>query len=540
MALVGELRIQAVPDSLRQIDYFIQGVGHRLRLSDESLQETDAAIKAAVEVILQHAYPPESTDDLILRIDTDDEDGNLIAITFVHRELVAALPIADNGRVQLRVIDATTSILRRRIVRNDSQVPLTTTEQELNVIQTISEVMNTNIHLDDLLRLIVNKLVETIDAERGTLYLVDHEHGELYSKILLEDANLLSEIRIKIGEGIAGYVAETGEIVNILEGYNDPRCDSTFQTIAGFRTMSMITAPMRNAQQKMIGVVQLINKRQGRFTRRDERMLVTMASHATISIENARLYAQDMERRLIAQELSTAEAIQRSFLANDIPQTPGWELVAFWEPAHNVSGDFYIVQPLDDNHAAVLIADVCGKGVPAALFMALSVTLLRFAMSFDFSPVELLMRTNHTILSYNQATGMFASVFVGYLNYTKGELRFASGGHNPPLLYRAATQSFELLKAKGILLGVLEEVSFEERSVPLEKDDVVVLYTDGVTEAMAMNDEEYGMERLMGMIRANAAGPASELGQRILAELAAFSGARGAFDDETMVIIKRK
>src|SRR5258708_32597499 len=96
MALVGELRIQAVPDSLRQIDYFIQGVGHRLRLSDESLQETDAAIKAAVEVILQHAYPPESTDDLILRIDTHDEDGNLMASTFARQERVAALPITDN------------------------------------------------------------------------------------------------------------------------------------------------------------------------------------------------------------------------------------------------------------------------------------------------------------------------------------------------------------------------------------------------------------------------------------------------------------
>src|SRR5579872_6099513 len=103
MALVGELRVQAIPDSLRQIDYFIQGVSQRLRLSDESLQETDATIKAAVEVILQHAYPPESTDDLLLRIEIEDDDDTLMAITFVHRELAAALPVAE-GYVELRII----------------------------------------------------------------------------------------------------------------------------------------------------------------------------------------------------------------------------------------------------------------------------------------------------------------------------------------------------------------------------------------------------------------------------------------------------
>src|SRR5690348_5128445 len=111
MALVGELRVQAVPDSFRQIDYFIQGIGHRLRLSEDSLQETDAAIKAAVEVILQHAYPPESTDDLLIRIETERDNHNMIAITFIHRELAAAIPISGDGHVELRIVDATMSVL---------------------------------------------------------------------------------------------------------------------------------------------------------------------------------------------------------------------------------------------------------------------------------------------------------------------------------------------------------------------------------------------------------------------------------------------
>lgn len=538
MALAGELRVQAVPDSFQQIDYFIQGVGNRLRLSDESLQETDSAIKAVVEVILQHAYPPESTDDLIIRIETDDDDNDMMEITFVHREL-AALPIPANGHVELQIVDATMSVLRRRIARDDSYAPMNTTEQKLNAIQTISEVMTTNINLDDLLRLIIDKLVETIDAERGTLYLVDEARGEIYSKILLEDVDLLSEIRIKIGEGIAGYVAATGEVVNIINAYDDPRFDRTFDVNTGFRTVSMITAPMRNPQKKVIGVVQLINKKNGIFTRRDERMLTTMASHATISIENARLYAEEIEQRLIAQELATARVIQRSFLSTEIPQTPGWELAAFWEPAHNVSGDFYIIQPLAGNTAALLIADVSGKGVPAALFMALSVTVLRFAMSFGFSPVELLKRANQNILMYNQVSDMFASVFVTYADFNTGSLRLASGGHNPPLLYRAATKTIELIKIRGILLGLLEEVNFDEAAIQMEPGDVLLMYTDGITEAMTLDDQEFGMERLKSVLAAHADESAVELGQHILNEVAAFSGERGAFDDETMVIIKR-
>src|SRR5204862_1736505 len=133
-----------------------------------------------------------------------------------------------------------------------------------------------------------------------------------------------------------------------------------------------------------------------------------------------------------------------------------------------------------------------------------------------------------------------ASVFVGYLDFTTGEMRFASGGHNPPLLYRAETQSFELLKAKGILLGVLEEVNFEEGVVQVQQDDVIVMYTDGVTEAMTPENEEFGMERLKRVISDHANVRAIDLGQKILVQLASFSGERGAFDDETMVIIKRQ
>ena len=171
---------------------------------------------------------------------------------------------------------------------------------------------------------------------------------------------MLREVRIKIGEGVAGQVAATGEVLNIPSAYDDPRFMRDFDQATGFRTHTILAAPMRNPQQKIIGVVQLLNKRGGSFAERDERLLTAMATQAAISIENARLYAQEMEQRLTNQELETARTIQRSFLPQAVPQYPGWDIGAFWRPIREVAGDFYDFYPLPNRRLAIVIADVSG------------------------------------------------------------------------------------------------------------------------------------------------------------------------------------
>ena len=300
----------------------------------------------------------------------------------------------------------------------------------------VSQVLTTTIELDNLLRLIIDKLVETLDVERCTIFLVDEEHQELYSRMLVEGSGLLSEIRLKIGEGIAGHVAATGEHLNVTDADLDPRHVRLFDQISGFHTRTILSVPMYNPQQKIVGVVQLLNKKSGPFTIRDERFLAVMATQAAISIENARLYEREMNQRLIDQELDTARNIQTSFLPQSIPQIDGWDIAAYWRPMLSVAGDFYDFYHLPDGRLAVLIADVSGKGVPAALFMALSVTVLRFAMGLGFSPCELLYRANDAILADQRST-MFATTFVAYLDTSSGLVQFASAGHNPSLLYHA-------------------------------------------------------------------------------------------------------
>jgi sigma-B regulation protein RsbU (phosphoserine phosphatase) len=542
MSLVAEFRIVATNDNLVALGYYLQGIGHRLQLTADSFNQLESAVMAAATALIAGAYLAAQAGELVIRAETPDTKPNLLHITLMHAGQAVPVPdaLAYSSYVHLDVTTPTSWRLTMRIERSNTALPLSDAEQDLNAIQTISEVLTTQIHLDDLLRMIIDRLVATIDADRGTLYLIDPDTNDLYSKILLEDESVLREVRVKMGQGLAGYVAQTGEIVNVVDAYADPRFLRSFDDESGYRTRNVLTVPMRNPKQQIIGVVQLLNKHEGNFTRRDERMLVAMASQAAISIENARLYDDELQQQLFQQQLETAKSIQRSFLPLDVPQFSGWDVAVAWEPAYNVSGDFYIIHPLGYSRTALAVADVCGKSIPAALFMALSVTVLRFIMQLEFSPVQLLQHANHVINSYNEQSKMFASIFVGYLDFATGEMHYASGGHNPPLLYRSATDSFTELKARGILIGLFDDVNFEQQTVQLQAGDTLVMYTDGVTEAMNTADEEFGVQQLEAVIRANASRSADEIRDRILSAVDAFAGERGRFDDQTLVIVKRE
>jgi serine phosphatase RsbU (regulator of sigma subunit) len=405
-------------------------------------------------------------------------------------------------------------------------------------MRSVSEVLATRIDLEEVLALIVNKLVETVGAERGTLFLVDEHKGELFSRVLLEHESVLKEIRMDIGEGIAGHVAATGEVLNIRDAYKDPRFLRIFDEATGYQTRTILAAPLRNPQGTIIGVVQLLNKTGGPFTFRDERLLTAMSAQAAISIENARLYEQELKQQLTNLELETARGIQKSFLPQSVPQHVGWDIAAFWRPMLDVAGDFYDFYSLPDGRMAVIIADVSGKGVPAALFMALTTTVLRFAMSLGFPPDELLDHANLAIIA-DQRSKMFATVFVGFLTLESGNMEFASAGHNPPLLHRAANDHCEYLEASGVAMGLFKNADYACDTVTLAEGDVLVLYTDGITEATNAAEEEFGEERLEDLARQNANLSAQELANLIIRAAAAFSQDQGAVDDETLVVIKR-
>jgi sigma-B regulation protein RsbU (phosphoserine phosphatase) len=262
-----------------------------------------------------------------------------------------------------------------------------------------------------------------------------------------------------------------------------------------------------------------------------------IAQQAAIAVANDWLYKESAERSRMEQELNVARSIQSSLIPASDPVVPGCTVASFWKAAREVSGDFYDYYHFSDQRWGIAIADVSDKGVPAAFFMALSRTILRTVAFNRKEPSETLVRANQIIYN-DQTSDLFVTVFYAVWNSSSGILSYASGGHNPPVLLRP-DGSITLLRGEGIALGILEDVEIIEEQVGLQTGDAVIFYTDGVTEAMNEDYDEFGMERLCLAAREVRKGSASDIVTAITEAITDHAGTTAQYDDITMVVMKR-
>ncbi len=267
-------------------------------------------------------------------------------------------------------------------------------------------------------------------------------------------------------------------------------------------------------------------------------ILTGVAHQAAVVLEAASLQASAVERERLEQELEVARGIQASFMPDRPPQLPGWQLSAAWQAARQISGDFYDFIPLPQGLWGLVIADVADKGMPAALFMAVSRTLLRAAAISRQSPAATLVRVNE--LLFNDArTDLFVTVFYAVWNPQTGEVTYASGGHDDALLVRRAGQVVRL-HTRGIALGVIPTIQLEEQQIVLEPGDVLVTYTDGVTEAMQADYTQWGIERFVEVLRSMSGLSAQEMVDGVLQAIRDFVGGAPQSDDLTIWMLKRE
>lgn len=246
-------------------------------------------------------------------------------------------------------------------------------------------------------------------------------------------------------------------------------------------------------------------------------------------------YRRELERR--AYEMEIAGGIQQSFLPESPPRIEGVELAAVNLPAREVGGDFYDFIPVSQDKWGLVIADVSGKGVPAALFMALSRTLVRANAVGNPTLSGAIRRANDLIVEDDRAN-MFVTLFYSVLDPKRKTLSYVNAGHNPPVMLRREGRDIMLLAAKGIALGVMPNIELEEREISLREGDVVVLYTDGVTEAINDKEEQFGQQRLIQLIDEGRGLPAQEIVTRIQQGVTAFSAGQPQFDDITIMVLK--
>lgn len=265
---------------------------------------------------------------------------------------------------------------------------------------------------------------------------------------------------------------------------------------------------------------------------------------AIISTRLSRRTESEVKRRSIERELAIGRKMQLSLLPQNAPQIPGWQFATHYDSAWQVGGDFYDFIRLEaDAHDGALdiclvIGDVTGKGVPAALYMAVARTLIRAETGKGTSSASVLQRVNELILS-DKRSPLFLSALHALLDVQTGALRYASAGHNPPLCLRRATADVEELPAHGYLLGAFAGVSFSEEGTVLEEGDALVLYTDGVSEARDAEGRFFGEERLKSALAAAGDCSAEEIVGALVTAVGSFTGSIAQADDMTVVVAKR-
>jgi serine phosphatase RsbU (regulator of sigma subunit) len=266
-----------------------------------------------------------------------------------------------------------------------------------------------------------------------------------------------------------------------------------------------------------------------------------IAYQLAMAMENARLGTELAQQQRLERELEVGRDIQATFLPQSYPQEPGWELSALWRAARQVGGDFYDFIPLRPGLAGsrwgVVIADVADKGVPAALFMALSRTLLRTVAISRVSPADTLRRVNELILS-DARSEQFVTIFYGVWEPSSGRFRYAVGGHNPPV-WATAEGQVRTLPGRGAALGVLDRADYREHEVLLEPGDSLLLYTDGLTDAVNGQMREFGLPGVLSVVRRSYQAPAPEMLEAVRAAVEAHVSGVEAYDDMTMVVLKR-
>jgi sigma-B regulation protein RsbU (phosphoserine phosphatase) len=397
--------------------------------------------------------------------------------------------------------------------------------------------LNSTLDLEELLDVILKTALRIVDGDRGTVYLVNEETKEIWTKIAHGlDRDARKTIHLPIGKGIAGYVAATGDTINIPDAYLDPRFDPDFDRVTGYHTQSILCAPMKNPGGKIVGVFQLLNKLHGVFTEEDATIIDALSVHAAIAIENARLVAQEKEKIRIERDLVAAREVQMSLLPRHLPEIPGYEFAAITVPALEVAGDLYDFIRLDQHRMVITVGDVSGKGLPAALLMAHIQASVR-DVAHEATSASTCTALLNDRLTQSTSPEKFVTLVYAVLDANSHALRYTNAGHNPPVC--ANNGGSRLLTTGGTLLGIVEGMTFEEEIVPLAPGDTLVLYTDGISESSNEAEELFGDERLQEFVAQRRDLPVNRLKDEILEAIRLHQGNAPQADDMTLVIIRR-
>ncbi|MFZ2097444.1 MAG: SpoIIE family protein phosphatase [Anaerolineales bacterium] len=527
--------------------------------------------------------------DIIGEMALLDSKPQTFNVTSVERTNLLRLDKATFDKLiheRIEIAQGIIHVLSHRLRMQDLELDETRDSLE-KVILPLGIALSTERDLDHLVERILLEAKKLCNADAGTIYLSTGDKQLKFSIMITDSLNIalggttgkkipftpISLVDKKTGEpnyhNVSTYVAITGNSINIPDIYqaNDFDFSGTmaFDKQTGYRSTSSLTVPLKNHLGEVIGVLQLFNAQEPStkeiipFNAYQQLIVESLASQAAVALNTQELLRRQEVLIKIEHDVQVARQIQADFLPDVLPQPNGWEIESFFRPAREVAGDFYDAFMIDDNQVGFVIADVCDKGVGAALFMALTRSLIRAfglinsrnlpylqgsssdgqlldCIEIGLDPIGL---TNNYIAKIHTKMNMFVTLFFGILDSEKGELTYINAGHNPPVLLDSTGEVKARLTLTGPAVGLMPAITYTSRQLTIERGDTLFLFTDGVPEAHNPAHQLFSEKRMLELLSVPFHSTEILL-NRIVQELDEFTADANQFDDITMLAIRRK
>jgi sigma-B regulation protein RsbU (phosphoserine phosphatase) len=429
----------------------------------------------------------------------------------------------------------------REAVRGDAVLELfrevERERQENQTLMDISMKLSSSSAIEDVLRTILDSLRQVVAFDAAGIFVYDRDLGQIeidmlsgYEGAEREQIYRKFQQSVKLGQGIVGTVIQTGHPIYVPDAGSDPRYIAVRET-----TLSELAVPII-VRDEVVGALNLESDHADSYTERDLRSLTTFANHAGVAIERARAERLRQHTRRMQEEISLARRIQTTFLPQSTPSFEPYDLAGVNFPSSEVGGDYFDFIAITDNDVGVAIGDVTGHGMGAALLMANFRACLRIESRNNFAVRTILRKVNDYLYETNLPDSYVTAVY-GVLDRLNHTFSYSNAGHNPPVLLHR-DNSAELLETGGLILGAFPDADYHETTLALHPGDIIVFYTDGVTEAHDADGNEFGLDKLISLVRTHRDLPAMQMVRRITDTVHDFQSASSVQDDLTLSIIK--
>jgi sigma-B regulation protein RsbU (phosphoserine phosphatase) len=478
------------------------------RVDAEIVTKSGVDIKSVITVPLIGKGQMIGVIEAINHVDGSFTDGDLDILVGLSNQMAVAI---DNANLYRQ--------LKQEMLKKD-------------LLYELGKKLSGSLSLDEVLNEIVQSLKRVVDFDAGGVFVIDSDKGEIDSLYVVGyGPTLEADLHLKMGQGLVGFVAAHGEPMVVSDVSQDDRYINSRD-----ETKSEILVPI-TLEDRVIGVFNLESNRLNAYDKHDQLLLMTFASQAAISIERARLHRQILAGKRIEEQLNIARQIQFSFLPASTPTIPGYDVVGRNIPSEQVGGDYYDFIRIVDSQTGIAIGDVSGKGIPASLIMASFRASLIAEIRNNYAIRAICQKVNN--LLYESITGgNFVTAVYGVLDSKNHIFTFCNCGHNLPVFIRRNGE-VQYLKEGGQVLGVTAGAIYEERPIFLDKGDLVMFYTDGVTEVFNADSQEFGLARLVELLKESRGKPSAEIQDIVYLEAKAFASTDHIFDDFTTIVLKR-